>query len=553
MKPILISIIVAAAVSAACTSARPQPAAEAPQRVEDVKGRAATAAQCEAGKEPWRAQGSPKRGGTLTMGALDIADLDQNAANTQVRNSLLTGRGCFPTDTAVVPGLAKSWDVSTDGLTWTLKLRDDVKWHNLPPVNGRQFTSADVGWMIDYQNKGGIAVSNNLKVYWENVIHSEPDPYTVVLKLKEPDADFAGKLASGVNLMEPKEVGEANGNFKTVSVGTGSFQVKDFKPQDYLLLTANPAYYEKGDDGKPLPYVDELRLIRFADYTAELAAVRSGQLDSTDTFGLRKLDADDLVKSNPKFKQWVLVQPTQGTLWFDPKKKPWDDARVRKAVALSVNRDDLVVSDQGGVALSGFIPASFQDYAWPEAKLKEKFKPDIAQAKKLLADAGYVNPPGLKIQTVQDYAQEAEVVQAGLKNIGIDAGIEVTSDRSWTTTLIKGQFELGWGAVGGAIVDNVGFWASDLLRTGSSLNYARFSDPKFDQMAAAQAKEMDPTKRKQAIDAIQDYLYEVWPNVPSVSRIYYNMLSCRTKNFKLVHLGRNPSGPMYAWLDNAGC
>src|SRR5436309_2353015 len=80
MKLFLITLTIVAALSLACTAPRPgTPANEAPQRVEDVKGPSATAAQCEAGKEPSRAQGAPKRGGTFTMGVLDIADLDQNA------------------------------------------------------------------------------------------------------------------------------------------------------------------------------------------------------------------------------------------------------------------------------------------------------------------------------------------------------------------------------------------------------------------------------------------------------------------------------------------
>ncbi len=551
--------LVGAALTIACNAAAgnrqaEEGAAQAGSAQEVKQAGTASETQCEPGKEPWRAQGPPKRGGTFTLATLDIQNLDATGANIQVRNSLLTTRSCYPADTAIAPSLAKSWDVSPDGLTWTLKLRDDVKWQNLPPVNGRQFTSADVGWMIDYQKKGGIASGQNLKAYWENVTHSEPDPYTVVLKLSEADADFGSKLASGVNLMEPREVGEEYGNFRTVSVGTGAFQVKDFKAQDVLLLVPNPNYWEQGIDGRPLPYVDELRVLRFEDYTAELAALRSGQIDSTDTFGLRKLDSDAIMANNTgKFKQWLLLQPTQATLWFDATKKPWSDARVRKAALLAIDRDGLVASDQGGVALSGYIPAYFTDYAWPEEKLKEKFKQDIPQAKKLLADAGYTNPPGLEILTVQDFAQEAEVVQNNLKAAGIDATLQVSSDRSWTTTLVKQQFDLGWGAVGGSITDNVGFWAGDLIRSGSSLNYTRFSDPKLDSLAAAQAKEMDPVKRKAAVDAVQDYLFEVVPNVPSVSRIYYNFLSCRTKNFKLQHLGRNPGGPLHAWLDPAGC
>lgn len=538
---------------AAC--AAPTAREAVPENPEQVKSAGqATAAQCEDGKEPWRAQTAPKRGGVFTIAANDIPDLDSTGTQLQVRNGLLVGRGCFPSDGAVAPALAKSWQVSQDGLTWTLPLRNDVKFHDKPPVNGRQFTSADVAWNIEYHKKGGIAAQQNLRAWWENVAYETPDAYTVVLKLKDPDADFGGKLASGVNLMIPKEITETpGGDLKFVNIGTGALMVKSFQPGNLLVLEPNPAYFEKGVDGKPLPYVDEVRVNRFGEYAAELAALRAGLIDSTSTFGLTKLDSDAILKANLKFQQWLILQPTHGSLWFDPKKAPWNDARVRRATALAIDREALISANQGGVTHSGFVPAYFSDYAWSEAKLKERFKYDPEGAKKLLAEAGYVNPANLELLTSGQYQQDAEVVQHALENIGIKTTVKISPSRSWTTVLLEAKFDLGWGIVGGSIVDFPGYWAGDLVRTGSSLNTTRFGDPAVDALAIAQSREMDPAKRKELIDKMQDKLMEVMPHVPTVSKVYYNFLNCRVKNFKLVHLGRNPSGPMHAWLDPAGC
>lgn len=553
MRLVTLFLVLPALLAVACVGpAARQDAAVNPEEVKSA-GKAA-GAQCDDGKEPWRAQTPPKRGGTFVLAANDIPDLDATGSQQQTRNGLLVGRGCYPSDGAVVPALAKSWQVSTDGLVWTLKLRDDVKWHNKPPVNGRRFTSADVAWNIEYHKKGGIAAAQNLRSYWEPVTHEEPDPYTVVLRLKDADADFGGKLGSGVNIMVPREILEQpGGDLKTTNIGTGAYMVKSFQPQNVLVLEANPDYYEKGIDGKPLPYVDEVRVTRFGDYAAELAALRAGQIDSTSTFGLTKLDSDALLKANLKFQQWLILQPTYGALWFDPKKKPWDDARVRRATSLAIDRDALIVANQGGVALSGFVPAYFSDYGWPEAKLKEKFKYDPEEAKKLLAEAGYSNPPGLELLTSGQYQQDAEVVQHALENVGIRTTVKISPSRSWTAVLQEAKFELGWGIVGGSIVDFPGYWAGDLVRTGSSLNVARFSDPAVDALAVTQSREIDPAKRKEIVDRMQDKLLETMPLVPTVSKVYYNFLNCRVKNFKLVHLGRNPSGPMHAWLDQAGC
>lgn len=539
---------------AAC--AAPQPAAEdAAANVEQVKAasQAPAGVDCTEGKEPWRAQRQPKRGGILIMATTGFADaLETATARMQIQNSLLQGRFCFPLDGAVVPSLAKSWEISPDGLIWTLKLREDVKWHNKPPMNGRPLTSADVAWTAEWQLKAG-----NERVWWEPVTVSAPDAHTVVLRLKEIDADFLGKLAAGTNVIRPKEVWEQSGDFKTGTSGTGAFMVKSYTPDQVLVLEANPAYYEKGSDGKPLPYVDEVRVTAFADPAAEFAALRSGQADHTSVFGVRKLDADALQQSGVKFTQWVLLQPTHTALWFDAKKKPWDDVRVRRAAALAIDREALLIANRGGSAHSAFLPLTQSEYAWPEAKMKEKFRHDPETAKKLLAEAGYVNLSGLEILTTQEWAQDAEVAQNGLAAVGINAQLKLSAQRTSTAVIRdgarQGQFDLAFGNLGGPQVDFAGWWMGDLIRTGSSWHVTRFSDPALDTLGAAQQKELDPVKRKQIMDQIQDKLYDLMPYVPGTARVYYHFINCRVKNFKQVHMGRNTQGPMYAWIDQAGC
>src|SRR5581483_11634325 len=107
-----------------------------------------------------------------------------------------------------IPALATSWSVSPDGTTWTLPLRPNARWQDLPPVNGRPFTSADVAWMVDHQQRGGI-----LRAYWTSVTVETPDPHTVVFRTKQPDADFLSKLSEARNAMAPHEVAERDGDF----------------------------------------------------------------------------------------------------------------------------------------------------------------------------------------------------------------------------------------------------------------------------------------------------------------------------------------------------
>ncbi len=422
-----------------------------------------------------------------------------------------------------------------------------MKWHNLPPVNGRQFTSADVGWSIDYIKKSPLAS------FWDTTMsHEEPDAYTVVLHLSGPDPELALKLAQYTNVMLPHEVQEQYNDFKSVMVGTGAFQFKSYKPGQEIVAERNPSCYEQGVDGKALPYVDEVKGQVFADYSAEVAAMRSGQLDIPGFSGYRKLDWDSLKQAVPKGTHWGALQTTYNGIWFNWERKPFDDVRLRQAVSLAINRDDLIASNAGGAAISGFVPAAFTDFTWSEEKLRDKFKQDVEKAKQLVAQAGY--KPGelsLTMPTANLYAQDAEVAQQALAAIGIQTRIDAQGD-TFNAVLQKGDFAISSGIAGGA-GNLVNYFMSDFIRTGSSKNFLHISDPEIDRLAAAQSTELDPVKRKQLIDQLQDREYEIMPYVPTVSRYYYYTTSCRTKNIRTTRLNQNPEIDKNVWIDPTGC
>ncbi len=510
--------------------------------------------RCEPDKEWWRVPGPPIRGGVAQMVQTDIghADLTRpdrgNRPGWRVYQELLVTRGCYSGDVTVVPYLAKAWEVSPDGLTWTLKLRDNVRWHNKPPVNGRPFTSADVGWSIDNHLAGSIVRSN-----WSRVeSHREPDPHTVVLRLNEPDADFALQMAYRDNVMLAREVKEQYGDFKSVAIGTGPYLVREIKPELEITVDRNPDYWEMGVDGKPLPYLEGVHYVRL-EYTAEVAAMRTGQLDVGGTLAYRKLDWEEMRRGNPKLVPFEALQATYHGVWFNHQSKPWDDVRVRKAVSLALEREDLVASNRGGVALSGFIPPFFKDYSWPEATIKERFKRDLPKAKALLKEAGY-GSGDIKavLKTSSVYAEDAEVVQRQLKELGIETTIDSVQG-AFTPVVRKKEFDIATGVIGGSPL--VGYFGGQVPRSGSSFNYWNLADPEVDRLADAQSRELDPAKRKQVIDRLQDRLYEVMAWAPTVSRIYFYLYSCRAKNMMYIpsNLTQNDQFPTHMWLDPSGC
>ena len=234
--------------------------------------------------------------------------------------------------------------------------------------------------------------------------------------------------------------------------------------------------------------------------------------------------------------------------------------RLRKAVSLAIDRDDLIASNAGGAAVSGFIPAAFTEFSWPEEKLRERFKRDVEQARKLVADAGYKPgdasaglSTGLKfvMKTATLYQQDAEVVQQALAAIGIETSVLPEGD-TFNAVLQKGDFEIASGIAGGA-GNLVNYFAFNFIRTGSSNNYLAISDPEIDRLATAQAREMDPAKRKQLIGQLQHREFEVMPYVPTVSRYYYYTSSCRAKNLRTTRLNMNPEVDKHVWIDETGC
>lgn len=545
-------LVLSVCLTVACARTGPSP----DERTGDEARSAAfgeSAHQCEPGKEEWRASGPPMRGGVFFKGGSAFEHVDPTrtgrvATLTQVYNALVEYRACFFGDYAPArPRLAKSWEVSPDSTTWTFKLREGVTWQNSPPVNGRAFTSADVAWTVEYQKRGGL-----LRSFWQDVSVVAQDPQTVLFRLDGADADFLGRLSDHRNVFIPREVFERDGDFKTTAVGTGAFMVKEYKLGQGVTMVRRPDYWEKGADGQSLPYLDEVHSVVFGDPSAEIAAVRVGQLDHLSAQALTAANRGPLFQANPKLQYFEEIFPAYYAAYFNLRRAtPFQDPRVRRAVSLAIDREALIILAGGGVWAS-FLPPYLADWAWPQEKIKSHNQRDPEAARKLLAEAGYT-PGSIRsvLLTSSQYQQGAELAQQHLAEVGINLTIALDPGASYSAVLQKADFDIGWGAYSGPNFPN--FWVGDFIRSDSNQNFLGLKDPEVDRLVAAHSRELDVEKRKQLLDQLERRLYDTMPFVPTISHYYRAALSCRVKNFPRTRSNVNLPMVVEAWLDPTGC
>ena len=387
----------------------------------------------------------PRRGGRLRVGQrfmsagldahknLDFADY----TNYCLFYGALTQQGKLP-EVELHPMLAKSWEISNDGREYIFLLRQGVKFHN-----GKEMESADVKYSIERVLNPS---TRSPRAYALREIDSVSiiDKYHLKIRLKEPFAPFLSALTLYNCPIIPDGV-EPTGT--KPAPGTGPFMVKSFVPNDSLEFVRFDQYWEVDEKtGDHLPYVDAVSMKKIVDDTVRLAAVRAGDLDCTSGPPLNVLAKAILEKPIPGiFMDHLGIGNMY--LHFNFSKAPFNDKRVRQAIAYAINKDEMlkavfwglgdVLNNQAAVKKSRFyIPV-------------EDRKEDLAKARQLLTEAGY--PNGFKTEFFQFslnyYMSGAEVLIGQLQKIGIEAKLKVIDRAPYYSMMRKGEFDLAIGNI----------------------------------------------------------------------------------------------------------
>jgi ABC-type transport system substrate-binding protein len=406
------------------------------------------------------------------------------------------------------------------------KLRPGVKFQNVAPLNGRPFTADDVVYSLKRFASLGLLTSEFSVM--ESVVAQ--DPQTVAIKLKQPNADFlVSPIAKNQTLMLPHEIGDADGDFQKRAVGTGPFIMTTFDKAVRVAFKKNPDYWGKDKSGATLPYLDEYEML-IGDNQAQLTGFLSGQIDLPYQTLKDKAANEDLLskKSDAIPYRWDGDVNTYN-IAFQLKTKPFNDVRVRRAFSLAINWkgiNQVVFSGEASDSLFFYPWKKVLDKAPTRDDLGPWFKYDPAQAKKLLADAGYPNgfPATVEYNEYNpELTSQLAIIQQQLKDVGIDLSLKKVEYTAFFDKWSKKSWESITLGFVPASAQSMDAWTYGSLLSGAPGNYWDVNDPQLDALLNQQHTETDEAKRRPIWKQIWDKeLDQVWrlPTLQSTATFY---------------------------------
>ena len=417
----------------------------------------------------------------------------------------------------MTPDLAESWDISPDGKTYTFNLRRGVTFHD-----GRPLTSKDVKYSLDkFRDPKRSALSTGVKPIESVEI---VDDYKVRVRLLHPYPELLVYLTSPFAAIEPEHLKDVNPKSTDFLVGTGPFKFKEHIPGKVFIYERNPNYFVPG-----LPYVD-----RYEVYILEQAAV-------TDAFIGGNLDVCGSMRSYLDFGPHILkvqkyapeavtaLKPfpyTRGIHFSFARKGPWNDLRVRKAMAMVVDYHEVVVPAFGGREVKPVEGAGLLPFYMPGAFNKEEVakaygvdKPleqRIVDAKRLVKEAGY--PDGFQVDGITitggPFWSETMSYLADIwkRHLNINMKVRILESAVFYPLVDKGDFEvLFHGLQTQTDAEAYGFLSS--MTSGQIQNYVKWSNKEYDALVGQLMSEGNEAKRLELVRKAQSIFYAEMPYV----------------------------------------
>ncbi len=438
-------------------------------------------------------------------------------------------------DGRFVPGLAEKWDISEDGRVYTFYLRKDVKFHN-----GTPFNAAAVKFSLD--RIADPALKSQKAVYMLGPYdHTEVvDDHTVKVHFKEPYAPFLDSLSQVyLAMVSPTAVEKWGDDYRAHQVGTGPFMMKEYAAKDHITLVKYPDYNWAPDfmEHQGPAYLDEIRFRFYPDAATRAPALEAGEADVMGE--VPPQDAERLQASG-KFTLIPVKVPGQSLqILINTRKFPTDDIRVRQAMLYAVDRAAIVDTIFRGYSPVAWGPLSAVTPFYSSA-VEGLYPYDLAEAKQLMADAGFADTDGDGILEKDgqpanlDFVlmgwgsmpEVGQMVQAMLLQIGLNAETRLLSYPSALQAAGDGEHNLIPMAISAS--------DPDILRTffhsrnaSGGFNWSKVSDPDMDRWLDEGVRTNDPARRRELYAKVQQAVMEQALIIPI--RDYVNLNVARVK------------------------
>ena len=455
---------------------------------------------------------TPQSGGVMRVAATwnfqSLDPIDSAAGGTvtvpnMVYNRLIgfkRGPGADVFQPEIEPELAASWERSPDGLTFTFAIQPNVTWQNVAPLNGRQFTAEDARYALNRYATEGVH-----KSYYANVSDFEAvDDLTMKVNMAAATADFLNPLASNKQTIFPKELVDDD-SIATTSVGTGPMILTELELGQNVVFEKNPNYWEKE------VLLDGFEFLLMPDHPARLAQFRVGNIDYAYGVVSTVRDLNELLETNPDVQvNFLPVTYNTISMGLNNTLAKYQDVRVRRAIAMSIDRQEMVdiVYDGLGKSLN-IVPWPFlfsEEKAVGSAEVGPYLQYNPDEARKLLAAAG---AEGLEMNNsyyayTSALEQMTEIAQAQMARVGIDVTggkVDYTEFNSqWVPSKLPDYSTSAW-STSGYDADN---WFHGQVHSESPGNRWQTNDAEIDGWAEAQQLELDPDARSELWRKIWD-------------------------------------------------
>jgi ABC-type transport system substrate-binding protein len=478
-----------------------------------------TSVSCRAGFDVENPDGdgepmAPERGGTISVGVEAETDGWNAASNRWALSGNLIANTFYDTltkpgaDGTFVPYLAESVEANDDYTVWTITLREGVEFHDGTPL-----TADAVKRNLDEYRSAVLTAAALSNIKDVEVV----DDLTVDVVMNGPWVPFPQYLSSQIGVvMAPSMFDDENSNQNPV--GTGPFKFEDWAPDSRLTVVRNENYWQTGEDGEPLPYLDGIEFVPLPDPTQRKASLDAGDVQVIHTF-----TADQITELRERAEEGELNayescawgEDEEFLIMFNNGKPPFDDPRAREAVSRAIDRDAVIEAlfgDTFQIATGPWAPGS-PWYAEPETP--QVYDPDLARELAQQYEEEHGEPIRFTLgapSSIQEALTSQQLTKQYLEAVGIEVELDTSEFAQYVLDGVTGDYQANiWRQFGAPDPDGEYVWwhPDNVKPVGElSLNIGRFSDEELGAALDRGRESDDPAVRQEAYAEVQRIFQE---------------------------------------------